>query len=255
VSTHTATIPRHSFRTLLRTEGKMFLREPGAVFWGLVFPLVLTIVFGIATKNNHPDAKLGGLRVVDVYVPVMMSFVLTILAVNALPAALASYREKGVLRRMSTTPMAASRLLAADVLIEAGVAVFAMVLIAVVSKLAFSVNLPTEFGGFLVAMLLGGVAMLSLGALIGAVAASTRVAQALGTLLFFPMMFFAGLWVPRAQMGHTLRTVSDYTPLGALVGAVQDTMAGNFPHTMHLVVLAGYAVVLSVTAARLFRWE
>ena len=45
----------------------------------------------------------------------LMVFTLTILALNALPPVLASYREKGYLRRLSTTPIGAWRLLAAEV--------------------------------------------------------------------------------------------------------------------------------------------
>ena len=52
-----------------------------------------------------------------------------------------------------------------------------------------------------------------------------------------------------------LRDVSDYTPLGALVAAVQQTIAGHWPGTMHLLVLAAWALILCVAAGRLFRWE
>jgi hypothetical protein len=51
---------RTSFRQLLHTEAKLWLREPMPLFWGVVFPLVLTIVFGLASNKPQPD--LGGLR-------------------------------------------------------------------------------------------------------------------------------------------------------------------------------------------------
>ena len=54
-------------------------------------------------------------------------------------------------------------------------------------------------------------------------------AGAIGTLLFFPLMFFAGLWVPQATMPATLRDISDYTPLGAAVQALQDAAGGHWP--------------------------
>jgi ABC-2 type transport system permease protein len=68
-------------------------------------------------------------------------------------------------------------------------------------------------------------------------------------------MFFAGLWVPRAQMGAVLRHVSDFTPLGAAVGAIQEAAGGHFPHASHLAVLTAYAVIFSVAAGKLFRWD
>ena len=246
---------RGAFGRLLVTEGKLLIREPLALFWGIVFPLMLTVVFGLATSGNRPDRKLGGLRLIDAYVPVLMVFVVTVLAIQALPAALASYREKGVLRRMSTTPASPSLLLGADVAVNATVILLALVLIALVARVAFAVTLPRQALGFAVALTLGAVATLALGGVIAAVAWSARAASAIGTLLFFPMMFFAGLWVPRQLMSSGLRGVSDFTPLGATVAAVQDTMRGSWPHPAHFAVLAAYAIVLSLVASRVFRWE
>jgi ABC-2 type transport system permease protein len=244
-----------SFRRLLITEARLFYREPAALFWGIAFPLILTVVFGIATNHSKPDPHLGHLRVIDAYVPVLMAFVLTMLAIQALPAALASYREKGVLRRMSTTPVSPILLLGADVAVYTAVIIGALVLIAGVATIAFNVTLPQQALGFVVILALGGVAALALGAVIAAIAWSTRAAAAIGTLVFFPMMFFAGLWIPRQTMSSTLLTISDYTPLGATVGAIQDTMAGSWPHAGHLIVLAAYAIGLAVVASRVFRWE
>ncbi len=240
-------------KALLATETKLLLREPAAIFWGLVFPLVLTIAFGVASSGSRPDPKLGGLRIVDVYVPTMMAFVMTVLSLQALPAAFANYREKGVLRRMSTTPVSPVRLLGADVAVN--VTMIAIALIALTARIAFNVTLPRQGLGFVLALALGALATIGLGAIVASIAWSSRAAGAIGALLFFPLMFFAGLWVPRQSMGHGLRQVGDYTPLGATVAAIQDTMGGQWPHAGHLVVLAVYALVLPVAATKLFRWE
>ena len=53
----------------------------------------------------------------------------------------------------------------------------------------------------------------------------------------------------------SLVRISDFTPLGAAVGAMQDSMHGSWPHPSALAVLAGYAVVFTVAAIRFFRWE
>jgi ABC-2 type transport system permease protein len=244
---------RSAFNQLVTTEAKLLLREPWLFFWGVLFPVVLTVVFGVA--GNKPQKSLGGLTLLDTYVPVMMAFVLTILSVSALPVILATYREKGILRRFSATPMRPAMLLGADLSVIGCTAVVAMAVIVVVAKVGFGAHLPSEVGGFLLSLILSGAATLSLGMLVAAVASSGRMAAAIGTMLFFPMMFFAGLWVPRAQMGAGLRDISNYTPLGAAVAAIQQTMHGSFPSASHLLVLAGYAIVLGLGAIRLFRWE
>ena len=247
-------IRSHGFQRLLTTELKLFMREPMLLFWGLLFPVGLLVVLGVA-GSSKPQHSLGGVKLIVAYTPVVMVFTLTILALSALPAALASYRDKGYLRRLSTTPIGAVRLLAAQVIINFALAASVVILIALVSHFAFSVALPRQLGGFVLAIVLTMGAMLSLGTLIAAVAPSQRIAAAAGSLLFFPLMFFAGLWVPQAEMGAGLRDVSHYTPLGAAVPAVQNAIAGHWPGTVHLLVLAAYAVLLCALAARLFRWE
>ncbi len=223
------------------------------IFWAVAFPLILTIAMGLA--GDRHDKQLGGLSLVDVYVPISMAMVITILALTAVPVVLAGHREKGILRRMSTTPMRPAALLAADAAVNISTMVVAVVVIAIVARLAFGVHLPTQGFGFVLTLVLTAGAMLSLGALVASLAPTTRIAQGLGTLLFFPMMFFAGLWVPRQQMSSGLRHMSDFTPLGAATAAIQNTMHGHRPGAAHLAVLAVYTIVLSFAASRLFRWE
>jgi ABC-2 type transport system permease protein len=245
---------RRAFAALLRTESKLFVREPMMIFWGVLFPVVLLIIIGSASGDKHQKA-LGGLRFIVVYTPTVMVFTLAILALNALPAALAAYREKGYLRRLSTTPVGAFRLLGAQFAIIFCISALTVILLAVVARIAFNVPLPQSVGGFILAIVLGVAAMLGLGTLIASLVPTPRTASIVGSLLFFPMMFFAGLWVPRAEMGSVLRHVSDFMPLGALVAAVQNTEAGHWAGTSHLLVLLGWAVIMCLAAGRLFRWE
>lgn len=245
---------RRAFAALLRTEGKLFVREPMMIFWGVLFPVVLLIIIGSASGDKH-QKSLGGLRFIVVYTPTVMVFTLAILALNALPAALAAYREKGYLRRLSTTPVGATRLLGAQFAIIFCVSALTVILLAVVARAAFNVPLPQNVGGFALAIVLGAAAMLGLGTLIASLVPTPRTASIIGSLLFFPMMFFAGLWVPRAEMGSVLRHVSDFMPLGAMVAAVQNTEAGHWAGTSHLLVLLAWAVIMCLAAGRLFRWE
>jgi ABC-2 type transport system permease protein len=245
---------RGGFTSLVITEFRLLMREPMLIFWALIFPIGLLIVLGAATPD-HPQRALGGQRFIVVYTPVLMTFTLTMLALSAMPATLASYRDKGYLKRLATTPIGALRLLAAQIVLVLGLSVCLVTLIVLVSHVVFNVPLPTQFLGFVIAILLTAGAMASLGILVAAIAPSQRVAAAAGGLLFFPLMFFAGLWVPQQEMGAALRSISQYTPLGAAVPAIESANAGQWPGAMHLLVLAAYAVIFCRLAIRLFRWD
>ncbi len=245
---------RPGFRTLALTELRMFFREPLALFWGVAFPLILLVVIGASTGNQH-KAIYGGLRFIDVYTPVLMVFVFGIIGLQVMPATLVSYRDKGYLRRLSTTPIGAGRLIQAQWMIYTGLCILSALVTSLVAKLAFSVRFPTQFLGFLVVLILTAGAMLSLGTMIASLASKPRTSQLIGAMFFYPMMFFAGLWVPQASMGHTLRTIGHCTPLGAAVDALAATMAGNWPAGWCFLVLIVWAVVIGRLSIRFFRWE
>jgi ABC-2 type transport system permease protein len=242
-------------RTLAVTEFRLYLRERVGLLWGITFPLILLLGIGSIPSARQASTGLGGLRFIDVYVPVLLAFVFAMLGLSALPPVLAAYREKGILRRLATTPLPPSWVLAAQLAINLALAALAAVLLIGIGHLAFHVSLPAQLAGFVLSALLAAAAMLGLGLLLAAVAPTSRVASAIGSLLFFPMMFMAGLWVPRPAMPAMLQHISDFTPLGAGVQALQDTSVGNWPQPLHLAVMAAYLLVCGVAAARLFRWE
>ena len=236
-------------------ELRLFLRDPVGVFFGVLFPTVLVVILGFVPSFREPSKDLGGLRVIDLYVPISIALSLALLALTALPSYLGMYREKGILRRLSVTPVSPARLLAAQMLMNLLMAIVAVGILLVVGSAAFGVTLPRQILGYTLAFVLAAAALFALGLVVAALAPSGRAAGSIGMLFYFPLMFFAGLWVPRAAMPEGLRHISDFTPLGAGVQALQDAAGGAWPQPLHLAVMAAYVVVFGVVAARLFRWE
>jgi ABC-2 type transport system permease protein len=244
-----------AFRRLATTEFKLYLRERVGPVWGLGFPLLLLIIFGSIPAFNRPNPDFGGLTELDVYVPILIAFVIAMPQLVALPMALAGYRERGVLRRLRTTPVGPARVLAAQLVVNLVTLVVTIALLLAVARIGYGVRLPRQFAGFVLAALFGAAALLAIGLFVAAVAPSARAAQATGTILFFPMMFFAGLWLPIDQMPPVLRHISHAAPLGAAVQALRDSAQGHWPHPLQLATMAAYAVVFGLAATRLFRWE
>jgi ABC-2 type transport system permease protein len=86
------------------------------------------------------------------------------------------------------------------------------------------------------------------------VAPNPQAVGIVGTILFYSLLFFAGLWTPKQNMAPVLQHIGNYTLLGAAVQAMDAALQGHFPPTRALLVMAAYAVVFGVLAIRLFRW-
>ena len=246
---------RAAFGKVVITEARLTSRQPIGLIGGVGIPVVLLVIFGELPVFRQPTPEFGGLDPFDVYVPILIAFSLAMLALLGLSMPLASYRELGVLRRLSTTPVPPSWLLAAQGIVQIFQAMAATAIIVVAGIVAFGAPVPKSVAGFALALALSVAGLVPIGLTIAAVARTANAASVIGRLAFFPMMFFAGLWLPRAAMPPVLQDVSNYTPLGAAVQAIQASMLQGFPPIAPLLVLAGYAVVFGYLAKRFFRWE
>ncbi len=246
---------RIAFGKIVHNDVRLAYRRPGALIAGFGIPVLLMVIFGELPAFHEIVAGFGGFDIYDAYVPTLAMFALAMIALLGLPMPLASYRELGVLRRLSTTPVPRSWLLASQGVVQLGVAVVALVILFTVSITAFGTPAPVSIGGMLLSLALCVAGLFPIGLLVAAVAKTANAASIIGRIAFFPMIFFAGLWLPRALMPHWLLDISNFTPLGAADGALQTSMLTGFPATQPLLVMAGYALVFGFLARRFFRWE
>jgi ABC-2 type transport system permease protein len=240
---------------VIRTEARLFSRELGSVFWILLFPTILLLVIGLVPDFRRADESLGGQRFIDVYASVCVILAMIMAAIMAMPPVMAGYRESGVLRRLRTTPMHPAALLGAQAGLHAAAVLVSVVLALGTARVAYDVPLPGDVGWYVVCVALATAAAFSVGALITAVSSNARVVQTVGTVVFFPMMFTAGVWLPVQTMQGWLRDVVVATPLGAAAEALNDALHGAAPDLVDLAVMAGWTAVLSLVAVLLFRWE
>jgi len=246
---------RGAFGKVVLNEARLTSRQPIAPIAGIAIPVVLLVIFGELPVFHRTAPDFGGLDPFDAYMPILVVFSLAMLALLGLSVPLASYRELGVLRRLSTTPVPPSWLLAAQGLVQICQALAATAIVMVAGIVAFGAPVPKSLDGFAIALVLSIAGLIPIGLTIAAVARTANAASVIGRIAFFPMMFFAGLWLPRALMPPVLLDISNYTPLGAAVQAMQASMLQGFPPVAPLLVLGGYAVAFGYLAKRFFRWE
>lgn len=238
---------------IVTTEWKLFLRDPSMVVFAVLFPTVLLLVLGAIPALRTPDPNFGDQRFVDAYMSSLVVVTLAFLGLNKLPTTVATYREKGVLRRFSTTPVHPARLLVAQVVVNVIAGAISIALLMAAARLVFGIDLPHHPLGFLLTFLLGMLSLSAIGLLVAAWAPTARSAGGWATVVFMLVMFFGGVYLPRFLLPDFLNVIGDYLPPG--VGALQDSWLGGSPDPVHLGVLALVTVVAGTVAAKSFRWE
>jgi len=100
------------------------------------------------------------------------------------------------------------------------------------------------------------IAAISFG-LMGSLLRTTRTAMAVGQIIYFPAMFFSGVFVPIEQLPEWLRPVSEFIPITHAARLMQGMWQGHPPGDFlkEAAVLAGVCVLGVLVAVRKFRWE
>lgn len=227
---------------LLSTEARLLARDPGSLFTVLI-PLFLLVAFGLTAG----DAA-------TMVIPTTLTTAIGLSGLYLVPTTLATYREKGVLRRLSTTPLPPARLLVVQLVLQATLAAINSLLLIIIALIALRATPPAHPGALAVSLVIGGASMLACGLLIGATAPDGRSANGIGVLLFFPMAYFAGMLQPSALMPAPLRIIGEFTPLGALRTAVEAAWSGAGIEPVWIAVLTAYAVCICLAAVKFFRW-
>ncbi|GAB2747239.1 ABC transporter permease [Amycolatopsis magusensis] len=252
-----------ALRKMIEVETRLFLRDSATVGFGVLFPTALLLGLAAVPALREPTPETGGLRPIDVWAPTALVFGMVMIAVQHVPAVIATYRERGILRRMSTTPAHPRSVLLAQMIVAFASVVVSAVLMISLAWAVLGIAPPGRPVEFVVAFLAGYAALLGIGLISAAVVRTSSAANQVGTLLFVALMFFGGAFLPRVLMPDVLREVGEFVPPGlqalteawsAEAGKITAT-AGGQPFWLQIAIMAAVAVIASAVAAKLFRWE
>jgi ABC-2 type transport system permease protein len=244
-------------RSLLRlagTELRLFVREPMVLTFVFAFPVLTVLILGGVFDDDDPGFE--GAMPSDYYVAAYIGVVIAAIGLVMLPVHLASYRERGVLRRFQVSRYPRWALPAAWILVAIVITVVAVAVLLVTGHLVYGVPEPNDPVGVGVGTLLGALTFISIGIALGLALPSARSAQGLGILLFFPCFLLGGAGPPPDAMGDPMSSISNAVPLTHVVRSIQEPWLDLGNPTGHLAILAALAasattawLTLSVRAA------
>ncbi len=251
--------PGGALARMIAVEARLLVRDPSVLFFALLFPALLLTVLGLVMPwadqpYDDSDPLLAAVTAITGYTPIVLSLAVATVAVSTFPAIIATYRQRGVLRRLSTTPVGPARLLVAQVVVNLAALLLAAALAVTSGVLVLGISLPEQPATVLLAFLLAVLSAFALGSLVAARAPTAAAANGWGMTLYFLCLFFAGVWLPLPLMPDLVQDVAGYTPLGAATQAMTAGWVGQpFPGT-EMLVMAVWALVGVPVAVRLFRW-
>ena len=239
-------------RTFLQTRSEVSLvvRNGEQLLLTLVIPVLLLVFFSVV--DVLPS---GTQEPVDFLLPGIVALAVMSTSMVSLGIATGFERTYTVLKRLGATPLTRGELVSAKMLSVAAVEVLQLVIL-----VPLGVLLGWQTGGgtailALPAVLLGTAAFAGIGlTLAGTLRGEINLAAQNG--LYLVLLLLGGMVIPMSSLPGPLRTVCEYLPSSALADVMRDSLtgAGNRPG-LSWVVLAVWAVVAPVTAARTFRWH
>ena len=234
---------------LVQAELKLMMRDPLVLTFVVAFPIVTMLIIGGAF-GTQPDRAFDFVNPAHWYVASYLTVVIAAMGLVMLPVHLASYRERGVLRRFAAAGFPRWSFPISQLIVGLATTTVSCALLLAVAAPVYGIPPVHAWWRVAAALALGSVAFVSIGVVLGSVLPSARSAQAVGLLIFFPSFLLGAGGPPPHVMGSVVRQVAGPLPLTLLTNAVREPWLGLGSATGSLAAVAALAVAATALAAR-----
>ncbi len=241
----------------LRYDQKVFWRNPAAVFFTVLFPVVLLLIFATIFGDQTVGGR-GGIEVTTYYVPAIITLSTVSATMQTLAMSLVIAREDGRLKRGRGTPMPAWVFIAGRIGNSVVVAVVMLALVSALGRVLYGVPIPWQRAPDLLAVLaVGAASFCCLGIALTALIPSQDAAAPIVNVLLLPLYFLSGVFVPDDELPEGVIDFANHFPIRPFFQAIFDAyLPGNGPALAwdHLLVVAIWGLAGLLLAVRFFRW-
>ncbi|MGE5282629.1 MAG: ABC transporter permease [Chloroflexota bacterium] len=244
------------FAHQFRYDQKVFWRNPAAVFFTVMFPVIVFLILAVVFDGKTVDVR-GGVEATSYYVPAIMSLSIISATMQTLAMTLVIAREDGRLKRGRGTPMPPWVFIAGRIGNSVVIALMMMVLLAAIGGLLYGVAVPWgHLPAILLTLLVGAASFCCLGIALTAAIPSQDAAAAIVNALLFPLYFLSGIFIPEDQLPSGVVAFADAFPVRHFFDAFFDAYVpvGSAVSWDNLVVVAIWGVAGLLLAVRYFRW-
>ncbi len=195
-------------------------------------------------------------RFIEFFVPGIIAMAVMTSSLSGALNMNAELRQKGILRKLTTTPITTTDWLLSDILYQLVLATVSTTSILLVSYFVFDVRLHIN-GWLAVYLVLAVFVFVGIGMMLTPIAREAESATAAANAFLFPMMFLSGTFFPVEMMPGFLQSVARILPLYYVNEGLRASMIFD-DHITSLrcaVITAGVAAVVFVAGAVVTRWN
>jgi ABC-2 type transport system permease protein len=241
-----------------RYDQKIFWRNPAAVFFTVMLPLIFLFVFAVTFGNDEIEEL--GVKRMTYYVPAIITLAVVSANTVALAINLTTDRERGLLKRVRGTPLPTPVFVAGRVGNSLVVSLLMVVLITVLGWLLYDVSVPDQtIPALLVTLAVGAFAFSCLGFALTTIIPNEDAAPAITNAVVLPLYFISGVFIPDSEIPAGVTQVADVFPVRpffqSFFAAWDPSTTGSGFEWGHLAVVAAWGVAGLVIAILAFRWE
>lgn len=199
-----------------------------------------------------------GLRQFDYTFSGMLGFTLLSLGIFGPTTVFPRLKQRGVLRRYSTTTLKVWQYFVGNVISNAAVGLLALVFMFAAAVLFFDLNMRGSYLNLILIVTLGVTMLFGIGLALGGWAKNENQAAPLAQLVTLPMMFLSGVFFPTFLMPEFLQNITKFIPLTPVIDAIRLIItenAGLMDLGSQLSIIGVWTVVIYIIAFKVFRWE
>ncbi len=195
-------------------------------------------------------------RFIEFFVPGIIAMSVMTSSLSGAVHMNAELRQKGVIRKLATTPITRTDWILSNILYQLILAVISTMAILVVSYAVFSVRLQINAWLF-VFIVFEVFAFGGIGMILTRVANEAESATAAANFIMFPMMFLSGSFFPLEMMPGFLQTIARGLPLYYVNEGLRASMVfvDNVAALRYCAVIAVFATVAFVLGINTTKWE
>ena len=243
------------FAKLYWIEQKLAFRSADTMIFGIAMPL--GVLFLIAVVAGQKTAGGSSYTFLESAFASLIAVGICACAFMGLPLTIADYRDKKILKHFFVTPCSPVRMLGANVLCSAVMAILSAVAVMLVSVFVFGYRMQGNVLVFVGMWFLTLISMLSIGLLMASLCRTVKAVNAITSLVYFPMLFLSGATIPFELFPEGLQKVASVLPLTQGIKLMKEASMGiqTEGFMWRVALLTGITVVCTLISVRIFRWE